>query len=620
MNGALKANGASKGNEASATNTASSDGPDRRWWKEAIIYQIYPASFLDTDGDGFGNVNGITSKLDYLRDLGADILWINPIYKSPQRDMGYDISDYRDIHPPYGTMEDVDRLIAEVKKRDMKIIMDLVVNHTSNQHPWFIESASSKDNPKRNWYIWKKPKYDADGNRQPPNNWSSLIKHTDSGWTYHPETDEYYLSLFSAFQPDLNWEVEEVRKEVHSILRFWLDKGVSGFRMDVINFISKDPKFPDADITDPNKEYQIGKQHFATGPRLMEYLHDMKRSVLSEYESVTVGEAPFISKEEERLAIIRAEGGALNMIFTFEMIELDMDPQVGRFSHRAWNAHDLRDAMTMSYRMIERNGWHTLFCENHDQPRSVSRFCDDSDEHRVASTKLLCTMQITLPGTLYLYQGEELGMRNIPKSWGPEEYKDIESQVWWEQVCEKHPEGSPERDEAKRLLRLKARDNARTPFPWDSTSNGGFSPAGVKTWMRVHEDYPIVNAEAQLAAGRANNRSMLVSPYRFWQRSIDVRKRQSDLFVYGSFETVQDTPSNIFAYRRKMDDQEAITILNFSKHETDFTLPADVEVKLWVLGSYDSLSTEKPKTGVIHLLPWESLLGIVQGDARQLQD
>ncbi|KAM0342533.1 hypothetical protein ACHAPU_009507 [Fusarium lateritium] len=618
MNGPSKVNGASKITKASTTNGASSDSPDRRWWKEAIVYQIYPASFLDTDGDGFGNINGITSKLDYLKDLGADILWINPIYKSPQKDMGYDIADYRDIHPPYGTMEDVDHLIEEARKRDMKLIMDLVVNHTSNEHPWFIESASSTDNPKRDWYIWKKPKYDAEGNRHPPNNWCSLIKHTESGWTYHPETDEYYLSLFSSFQPDLNWEVPDLRKQIHSILRFWLDKGVSGFRMDVINFISKDPKFPDADIVHQDRTYQNGKQHFATGPRLMEYLHDMKRSVLSEYESLTVGEAPFISKEEERLEIIRAEGGVLNMIFTFEMIELDMDPQLGRFSHKSWNAHDLRDAMAMSYRMIERNGWHTLFCENHDQPRSVSRFCDDSDEHRVASTKLLCTMQISLPGTLYLYQGEELGMRNIPKSWGPEEYKDIESQVYWEQVCETHPEGSPERDEAKRLLRLKARDNARTPFPWDSTSNGGFSPVGVKPWMRVHEDYPVVNAAAQLAAGKANSRTMLVSPYRFWQRSINVRKRQSDLFVYGSFEIIEDTPSSIFAYRRKIDGQESITILNFSKHETDFTLPADAEVHLWVLGSYDSISAEKPKTGVIHLLPWEGLLGIVQGDAQQL--
>jgi len=589
---------------------------DRRWWKEAVIYQIYPASFLDTDADGVGNINGIIAKLDYLKNLGVDILWLSPIYESPQKDMGYDISNYRRIHRSYGTMDDVCRLITELTVRDMKLIMDLVVNHTSDQHDWFMDSASSKVSMRRDWYIWRKPKYDEKGHRQPPNNWCSLFDDMESAWTYDAGTDEYYLSLFSPFQPDLNWENPTVRDEVNEIIGFWLAKGVSGFRMDVINFISKDQAFPDAEVRHPGRRYQPADKHFANGARLFEYLQGMKRTVLSKYDTVTVGEMPGLDSEEQRLEIVRAEEGALNMIFTFEMIELDIDHSKGRFSFKPWTAHDLRNVVERSYRMITQNGWHTLFCENHDQPRSVTRFCDDSDEHRVAGTKLLSIMQSTLPGTLYLYQGEELGMRNAPISWGAEEYKDIESVKYWQRVSERFSERSPELFKAHHLLRLKARDNARTPMQWDSTSNGGFCPAGVKPWMRVNDDYTVVNAAVQVSAGRANERSMIVSPYRFWQRSLDVRKRHVDLFVYGEFETIKDTPSSIFAFRRKCGLEESITILNFSGKEAEFTLPADCEVLFWVMGSYDSLSTEKPKAGVIRLLPWEGLLGFVQDDVR----
>jgi glycosidase len=291
----------------------------------------------------------------------------------------------------------------------------------------------SKKNPRRDWYIWRKPKYNAEGKRQPPNNWCSLFDEMESAWTFDARTDEYYLSLFSPFQPDLNWENPHVREEVNDILRFWLDKGVSGFRMDVINFISKDQRFPNAEIVHPGRRYQPAEKHFANGARLMEYLQGMKRAVLSKYDTLTVGEMPFLDKEEERLEIVKAEEGALNMIFTFEMIELDIAHEGGRFTLKPWTVDDLRKVMDKSHRMITQKGWHTLFCENHDQPRSVTRFCDDSDEHRVAGTKLLSVMQTTLPGTLYLYQGEELGMRNIPISWSPDEYKDIESVTYWKQ-------------------------------------------------------------------------------------------------------------------------------------------------------------------------------------------
>jgi len=585
---------------------------DRRWWKEAVVYQIYPASFKDTDGDGLGNIDGITAKLDYLSELGVDVLWLSPIYKSPQHDMGYDISDYYDIHRPFGTMDDVQHLIAELKRRGMKLVMDLVVNHTSNQHPWFVDSALSKESMRRNWYIWRPPKYDQDGNRQPPNNWACLLDESQSAWTYHPKTDEYYLSLFSPCQADLNWEDPRVRGEVHEIARFWLDKGVSGFRMDVINLISKDQRFPDAEIVHSGKKYQPGDKYFANGERLSEYLQELKRVVLSKYDVLTVGEMPFLEDEEQRLEMVKAEEGCLDMIFTFEMMGLDIVPEEGRFSFRPWSVDGLSKVIDKSQSMITQMGWESLFCENHDQPRSVSRWCDDSDEHRVAGSKLLCMMQTTLTGTLYVYQGEELGMRNIPARWGTEEYKDVESISYWKRVCETWPHGSPEMKRAKEFLQRKARDNARTPFQWDATSNGGFCPPGAKPWMRVNDDYPVVNAAAQVAAGKANEQTMLVPPYRFWQRALETRKRYTDLFTYGEFELIKDTHPTVFAFRKSCGcgSDVSITVLNFGGEEAEFVVPAGHQVRSWELGSYDSLSTGKPKEGIIVLLPWEGLVGL----------
>ncbi|KAL2021741.1 hypothetical protein VTK56DRAFT_6684 [Thermocarpiscus australiensis] len=585
----------------------------KRWWKEAVIYQIYPASFKDTDGDGIGNINGITEKLDYLKKLGVDVLWLSPIYESPQKDMGYDISDYTSIHPRYGNMDDVFRLIGELKKRDMKLVMDLVVNHTSDQHPWFVESASSTDNAKRDWYIWRGPKYDAEGNRLPPNNWSCLLDDSQSAWTYHPATGEYYLSIFSSYQPDLNWENPLVRRAVQDILRFWIDKGVSGFRMDVINLISKDQRFPDVASTNKTKPYHCGHAYFANGPRLSEYLQEMKDVVLSKHDLITVGEMPFLDDEKQILEMIHAEEGALNMVFTFEMMGLDCGPAGGRFSLRPWLVRDLRKLMTKTNRLVMQDGWNALYIENHDQPRSVSRFCDDSDEYREVSAKLLCLMQTTLPGTLYIYQGEELGMRNVPATWGPEEFKDIESVNYWKHVTALHPPNSPELARARDLLRRKARDNSRTPMQWDATPNGGFCPADVTPWMRVNDDYPTCNAAAQVAAGGGgNDHGDHVPPYRFWQRALQIRKELADLFVYGRFEVVEDGHPSVFAFtRRDGGERESITVLNFSGEEAEFELPGDKCVKEWILGNYEVLPKEKPGAGVVKLRPWEGLLGLL---------
>lgn len=406
-----------------------------RWWKEACVYQIYPSSFLDSGAGsrpGWGDIPGITSKLDYLKHLGVDVLWISPIYKSPQADMGYDISDYMDIDPLYGSLADIDKCIAELKKRDMKLMMDLVVNHTSDQHAWFLESRSSKENPKRDWYHWQPPKFDKDGNRHPPNNWSMILGEANSAWTWDEKTGEYYLSLFTAEQPDLNWENPEVRKAVHDVLRFWLDRGASGFRMDVINLISKVPGYPDVDIVEPDHEFQPGFKHFANGPHLHEYLKEIRREVLDKYDTITVGEMPFVRDEEEILRIVREKDGELNMIFIFELVDIDNVPGSYRMTLHPYDANDIKKCVNRWQRlMVEKDGWNSVFCENHDNPRSVSRYTDDSDEYRELGAKLLCLMQTTLSGTIYVYQGEELGMRNVPPEWDPEEYKDIESINYW---------------------------------------------------------------------------------------------------------------------------------------------------------------------------------------------
>jgi glycosidase len=323
-------------------------------------------------------------------------------------------------------LQDVENLIKEIKKRDMKLVMDLVVNHTSEEHAWFLDSRSSKESPKRDWYIWKPAKYDADGNRQPPNNWAQILGEANSAWTWDEKTQEYYLSLFTPEQPDLNWENPAVREAVHDVLRFWLDRGVSGFRMDVINLISKVQSFPDAEVTIKDSKYQRGDKFFANGPRMHEFIQDINRKVLSKYDTMTVGEMPFVRDEDEIIKVVGSEREELNMIFSFDIVDIDETPGDFRFTLHPWNARDLKGIINRLQRlMLERDGWNSVFIENHDQPRSVSRYTDDSDEFREYGSKLLCLMQTTLAGTVYVYQGQEIGMRNVPKSWDPSEYKDV---------------------------------------------------------------------------------------------------------------------------------------------------------------------------------------------------
>ncbi|KAL9124972.1 MAG: hypothetical protein Q9217_005762 [Psora testacea] len=604
------------------------------WWKEAVIYQIYPSSFKDANGDGWGDLKGIISKVDYLKELGVDIVWISPketivsvqcliskmiaVYKSPQADMGYDIADYKLIDPRYGTNEDVEVLVAELKKRGMKLMMDLVVNHTSNEHSWFRESISSTTNPKRDWYIWKDPSgKDQKGNPLPPNNWSQILGDANSAWTYDPSSQQYYLSLFTPEQPDLNWENSAVRAAVHDVMRFWLDKGACGYRMDVINLISKDQRFPDADPTIVNTsegaiggpvQYHPGSKWYINGPRMHEFLRELKREVLQPYNALTVGEMPGVCDVDEILRTVGQKDGELNMIFIFDVVDIDDVPGQGRMAVRDWVVRDLvRPVEKWQSVMLERDGWNSVFLENHDNPRSVSRYCDDSDGFRAIAAKLLCLMQTTLAGTLFVYQGEEIGMRNMPKSWDVSEFKDIESINFWKKSLDLYRHDERALEKARAVLDCKARDHARTPMQWDASPQAGFCDQDVQPWMRVMDDYKTVNADAQIKADDPDD----LSVWQFWQRCLAHRKDHSDVFVYGGYRTVDDAATgNVFAYLRTGEKGGRwLIVLNFDGKDVEWNLPENVKLQGWTAGNYLKGKPDKTTEGAIALRPWEGLLG-----------
>ncbi|KAJ4305098.1 hypothetical protein N0V90_000628 [Kalmusia sp. IMI 367209] len=571
---------------------------ERAWWKEASVYQIYPASFNDSNGDGFGDIKGIVEKLDYLSLLGVDVVWLCPVYKSPQADMGYDIADYLTIDPRYGTMDDIHALLAGLRQRNMKLVMDLVVNHTSDmvkslyissrrknteivgfQHDWFKESRSSLNDPKRDWYIWSKPRFDASGARLPPNNWASIFG--GSAWSYDEHTGEYYLHLFCAEQPDLNWDNPAVIREVESIMRFWLDKGVDGFRMDVINLISKVPGFPDAPITVEGQDFQPAHVHYACGPRLHEYLSVLRR-ILDEYDAFAVGEMPWAKNEGQVLDVVRAQRKELNMIFQFDM----QVPHCSKFDKHDWNLLELKHIVEKwQTLMYQRGGWNALFLENHDQARSVSRFASDDPQFRSCAAKMLATFIALQAGTLFIYQGQELGMVNIPKDWDITEYKDVETQNMWRSAVESLGDSESRKQEYLGQVQLKARDNGRTPvqvslalrkshkqykpqltrlltIKWDSSAHAGFTTS--TPWMRVNNDYITWNAEAQIANP--------TSVFAHWQSLLRLRKLHTNIFVYGSFELVDRGHKHVFCYRRAHGEDYAIIVLNFSATDVEWTV------------------------------------------------
>lgn len=614
----------------------------RTWWKEATVYQIYPASYKSANGtidkeSGTvkGDLRGITSKLDYIKKLGVDIVWLSPILKSPQVDMGYDISDYRDIDPLYGTMKDHDDMIKGLHDRGLKYVMDLVVNHTSDEHEWFKQSRSSKDNPYRHWYFWRPPRYDNDGNRMPPNNWESAF--SGSTWTYDETTGEYYLHIFASAQPDLNWENPKVRDAVHDLLRFWLKRGVDGFRMDVINFISKEPGLPDGTITKPGF-LQSGLEHFACGPRLHEYLKGLG-DILKEFDGFSVGEMPGANAKEV-LKAVGQDRGELAMAFQFDIVGMDIDPKGGsKWEHRDFDPRTLKDVVaTWQSFMLENVGWNAVFMENHDQGRTISRYASDSAEHRTKSAKLLAAHMGLLSGTVFIYQGQELAQINVPKSWGMDEYKDIEALNHWKTVLRDYPDDKEKQAAYRTQYRLIGRDNARTPVQWSSDKDtyAGFLPndsKDAKPWMSVHPDFDKWNAEAQLADPD--------SAFHYWQRILGLRKQYKDIFVYGDFEMldVENEFGNVVAYlrtdlstenpqREKDKPQTCVVIGNFSADRMWWRVPeraANIlfderglksrairyELRNYVGSAAPDNATKKDERGwEIDLMPWEVIVAL----------
>ena len=552
----------------------------RQWWKEAVVYQVYPRSFNDANGDGIGDLKGITEKLPYLAKLGINVIWLSPVFDSPNVDNGYDISDYFAIMSDFGTMEDFDEMLETAHKHGIKILMDLVANHTSDEHPWFKESRSSKDNPYRDYYIWKDPKgFDEDGNPIPPNNWASEFG--GPAWEWDEATGQFYLHIFFKEQPDLNWENEKVREDLYSMVRWWLDKGVDGFRLDAINIISKPEGYPDDPSTDFEKHTSSIPFVISNGTMVHPWMKELTRETFSRYDVMTVGETSATSPQDAKLWA-GYHTGELNMIFHFDHMGVDNDPNGklgGKWSYAPYKLTELKRILNDWQTILEGNAWGSLYWNNHDQPRVVSRFGNDSDEFRTLSAKQLATTLHFMQGTPYIYQGEEIGMTNV-KFDSIEDYRDGDSIRFYEDMHVDHKRLSHE--EAMQAIYIKGRDNARTPVQWDASANAGFSPEGVTTWINVNPNYPAINAEAVLADED--------SIFYHYQQLVALRRGElKDLMVYASFAPVDsvqvphDEDEAVYAYTRtggadgSPANESLLVISNFTaeEQERDFAVLAE---------------------------------------------
>jgi len=534
----------------------------KQWWKESVVYQIYPRSFNDSNGDGIGDIRGITEKLDYLKELGIDVIWLSPVYESPNDDNGYDISNYQKIMDEFGTMEDWDYMLSEIHKRDMKLIMDLVVNHTSDEHHWFAESRKSTDNPYRDYYIWRPGKNGAE-----PNNWEANFG--GSTWKYDKTTDEYFLHLFSEKQPDLNWENPTLRKDIYRMMTWWLDKGIDGFRMDVVNFISKDQRFLDGEPIE-GKKYVSGHQYFMNGPRVHEFLQEMNKEVLAHYDIMTVGEMPGVTPEEG-LLYTGEDRNELNMVFHFEHMDLGSGAD-GKWDIQPWSLVELKDILSKWQVELENDGWNSLYWNNHDQPRVVSRFGDDT-EYREISAMMLATTLHMMKGTPYIYQGEEIGMTNV-KFPSIEDYRDIETLNMYK---EKMAEGKNEEDIMNSIY-IKSRDNARTPMQWDNSVNAGFTEG--EPWIAVNSNYKDINAKDVVA----NPESI----FHYYKELIQLRKKHP-IIVYGKYDLLNPDSEDIFAYTRTYEGEQLLVVSNFTKNELSYDVPEklmDYSSSSLMIGNY----------------------------------
>lgn len=524
-----------------------------KWWKEGVVYQIYPRSFMDSNSDGIGDIRGILAKLDYIQHLGANIIWLNPVYKSPNYDNGYDISDYYSIMDEFGTMADMEELIYEMHSREMKLIMDLVVNHTSDEHPWFIKSRASKTNDYRDFYYWRPAK-----NGREPNNWLSWFG--GSVWDYDDKTGEYYLHLFGNKQPDLNWENSRVREEIYEMMRWWLDKGIDGFRMDTINMLSKTPGLPDA--PDGGQQgYVFAGRHFLNGPRIHEYLQEMYNKVLSEYDIMTVGECPK-TNTDEALKYIAEERNELNMIFPLDLMEIDYG------NGEKWNPISFRPAefkkiINKWQLSMQSKGWNSISLMSHDQPRAVSRFGSDST-YREESAKMLATLGLTLQGTPYIYQGEEIGMTNVAFD-SIDDYRDIETLNYFNDSLKHHRD----RERVMEVIHRQSRDNARSPMQWDSSENGGFSR--VTPWIKANQNHKEINVRQVLDDER--------SVFHYYKKLIQLRNENTAL-IYGEYHPVSVDDEYIFSYLRSYDRERFLVILNLGNVAAEFRLPFDISYRM----------------------------------------
>ena len=584
------------------------NGETRRWWKEAVVYQIYPRSFNDSDGDGVGDIPGICRKVDYLDDLGVDVVWLNPVYESPNADNGYDVSDYRAIMDEFGTMKDWEVLLAELHDRDIRLVMDLVANHTSDEHEWFQRSRESRGSEHRDWYFWREGRdaaavpWDAEGgpdDEAPPNDWESFFG--GPAWTYDEATGEWYLHLFDEKQPDLDWTNERVREEVFDTMAWWLEKGIDGFRMDVINLISKPPGLPPVDSERGVDTFD----RIADGPRVHEYLTEMRDAVLSP-DLLTVGEmvGEELPMEEARQYVGQgADCDGLSMLFHFEHMHLDRGEELWETSE--WDLTDLKNVFDRWQAGLADEGWNSLYFANHDQPRSVSRFGDD-EEYRRESAKLLATLLHTLQGTPYVYQGEELGMTNVPFE-SLDEFRDVDTLNPIRRAVERDEIDSFER--VAEGVRANSRDNARTPMQWSAGANAGFTDG--EPWIKVNPNHEEVNV--------ADEREDPDSVWHYYRRLIELRE-EHDVMAYGDYDPYLREHEEVWAYTRTLGEVRWLVVLNFSGTETEFELPADVVADAdpeVVIANYEAGETDRERAdetapigaaeaGEFRLRPWEA--------------
>ncbi|HIA23332.1 MAG TPA: alpha-glucosidase, partial [Candidatus Marinimicrobia bacterium] len=536
---------------------------------------IYPRSFNDTSGDGIGDISGIIDKLDYIKSLGVDVVWLCPIYESPNDDNGYDISDYYNIMTEFGTMADFDRMLAEMKKRDLKLLMDLVANHTSDEHPWFVESRSSKDNPKRDYYIWRQGK-----NGDPPNNWQSYF--SGNAWTHDPTTDEYYLHLFTKKQPDLNWDNKKVRQEIYDIMRFWLDKGINGFRMDVISVISK-RNYNDT----PYKDFwETVNKVYANGPRVHEFLKEMYENVLSHYNVMSVGEGSGIDIENA-IKYVGEERKELNMVFHFDIMTMDHGPE-GKFDYRKYDFVQFKKIYRKWDERLKNNGWNSIFLGNHDFPRMISRFGND-EEYWVESAKALAMLLMTMRGTPYIYQGDEIGMTNVAFP-SITDYRDVETLNAY-RVIEKENSNI---EKMLKAIHVQGRDNARTPVHWNNEPMAGFTSG--EPWINVNPNYKKINVAKQ----EKDPDSIL----NFYREMVAFRKHHPTL-VYGDFSMIQEENNRVFAYLREDEENQYLVIINFSDEENTFELDDQLDMSKAVLAVSNY---PEPKPSFFDLYPWQANL------------